>query len=114
MPSVPRAAIFRPMIPPAAHERLTSVATASSQLSEHAVPTNETDRSLSASLVVNGDRRTIRAGSTLAALLQSLSLDPQLIVVEHNRVILRDRASYDRVALADGDVLELVHFVGGG
>ncbi len=31
-----------------------------------------------------------------------------------NVLILRDRDAYGRVPLRDGDVLELVHFVGGG
>ncbi|MCE2942717.1 MAG: sulfur carrier protein ThiS [Gemmatimonadota bacterium] len=65
-------------------------------------------------LTVNGDRRAVAPGTTLADLLAALQLDPRLIVVERNREILRDRATFDRVALADGDVLELVHFVGGG
>ncbi len=65
-------------------------------------------------LTVNGDRRTVAPGTTLADLLASLALDPRLIVVERNREILRDRAAFDRVMLAEGDVLELVHFVGGG
>lgn len=51
---------------------------------------------------------------TLSGLLQLHDLDPRLVVVEHNRAILRDRDAYDLVTLADGDVLELVHFVGGG
>jgi thiamine biosynthesis protein ThiS len=46
--------------------------------------------------------------------LSSLELDPQLVVVERNKVILRDRSSYDSVALSEGDVIEIVHFVGGG
>ena len=37
-----------------------------------------------------------------------------MIVVEHNREILRDRDSYATRPLAAGDALELVHFVGGG
>ena len=65
-------------------------------------------------LTVNGDRREIPHGSTLAALLRSLDLDPRTIVVEHNRVILRDRDRFDDVSLRDGDTIELVHFVGGG
>ena len=66
------------------------------------------------SLTVNGDRREIPRGSSLAGLLRSLALDPRTIVVEHNRVILRDRDRFDAVSLRDGDTLELVHFVGGG
>ncbi len=65
-------------------------------------------------LRVNGEPRAVAAGETLGGLLRSLDLDPRLIVVERNREILRDRAAFDALALADGDVLELVHFVGGG
>jgi sulfur carrier protein len=53
-------------------------------------------------------------GWTLATLLAELALDPRLIVVERNREILRDRNAFDEVKLQDRDVLELVHFVGGG
>jgi thiamine biosynthesis protein ThiS len=66
------------------------------------------------SLTVNGDRREIPKGSTLAGLLRSLALDPRAIVVEHNRVIVRDRDRFGEIPLRDGDTLELVHFVGGG
>ena len=65
-------------------------------------------------LTINGERREIPAAITLAALLVTLDLDPRLVVVEHNRAILRDRDAYGTLDLADGDVLELVHFVGGG
>jgi thiamine biosynthesis protein ThiS len=65
-------------------------------------------------LTINGERRRLPTPATLAALLASLSLDPRLVVVEHNRTILRDRDAYATLDLADGDVLELVHFVGGG
>jgi thiamine biosynthesis protein ThiS len=65
-------------------------------------------------VTVNGERRTLAAGTTLADLLRAHDLDPRLVVVERNRAILRDRASFASLTLADGDVLELVHFVGGG
>ena len=65
-------------------------------------------------LAVNGDSREVPRGTTLAALLDSLGLDPRMIVVEHNREILRDRSRFDTLELHDGDSLELVHFVGGG
>jgi thiamine biosynthesis protein ThiS len=65
-------------------------------------------------LTVNGEPRAVAPGTSLGALLRALALDPRLIVVERNREILRDREAFDAVALADGDVLELVHFVGGG
>jgi thiamine biosynthesis protein ThiS len=65
-------------------------------------------------LTVNGDQRQAAPGTTLASVLSELSLDPRIVVVEHNRTILRDRDSYGSLTLADGDVLEIVHFVAGG
>jgi thiamine biosynthesis protein ThiS len=66
------------------------------------------------SLTVNGDPRSVAAGISLAEYLASLKLDPRLVVVEQNRTILRNRDAYPSIILADGDVLEIVHFVGGG
>ena len=65
-------------------------------------------------LTVNGAQRELEHSSTIAGLLGSLSIDPRLVIVEHNRSILRDRDSYASLPLNDGDVVEIVHFVGGG
>lgn len=65
-------------------------------------------------LLVNGEHMDAPAGSTLADFLRARSLDPRLVVVEHNRTILRDRDAYNTVRLGEGDTLEIVHFVGGG
>ena len=65
-------------------------------------------------LTVNGDPRSVAAGTSLSDLLASLKLDPRLVVIEHNRTILRNREAYASLVLVDGDVLEIVHFVGGG
>ncbi|HEX5410158.1 MAG TPA: sulfur carrier protein ThiS [Gemmatimonadaceae bacterium] len=64
--------------------------------------------------VVNGEPRAIAAGSTVADLLRELQLEARLVVVEHNRTILRDRTTYAAQPLASGDTIEIVHFVGGG
>lgn len=64
-------------------------------------------------VTVNGDEREITRGHTVKTFLESLDLHPGLVVVERNREILaRDR--YDDVEVEAGDLLELVHFVGGG
>jgi len=65
-------------------------------------------------LTINGARREIPDAWRLADLLASLELDPRLVVVEHNGTILRDRDSFPRVSLARNDIVEIVHFVGGG
>ena len=64
--------------------------------------------------VVNGEERTVAAGSTIGDLLRELSVSADAVVVEHNREIIRDRARLDSMVLATGDSVEIVHFVGGG
>ena len=76
--------------------------------------TSMTDAQGTVRVTVNGEPRELAAGTTLAALLRAHDLDPRLVVVERNRAILRDRESFGSLSLGDGDVLELVHFVGGG
>lgn len=49
----------------------------------------------------------------MRALLEHLDLQPEMVVVERNGEILR-RNRYPEVPVEEGDVLELVHFVGGG
>lgn len=90
MPNVQRATIFPRMTTPVLHEPSALA------------------------LTVNGERREVAPGTTLASFLAELELDPRMIVVERNRTILRDRDAYASCALADGDTLEIVHFVGGG
>jgi thiazole synthase len=64
-------------------------------------------------ILVNGEPRRVPAPATVADLLRQLDLDPHTVVVELNRQIVR-RPRLDDTALADGDAVELVHFVGGG
>jgi thiazole synthase len=63
-------------------------------------------------LTVNGElRRTVAA--TVAALVVELGLKPEKVAVEHNGTIV-PRSTLGQACLQDGDVLEIVHFVGGG
>ena len=64
-------------------------------------------------VTVNGDKREFDSGSRLDDLLRVLELDPRMVVVEHNRVIVR-RPQLQATPLEDGVRVELVHFVGGG
>ena len=65
------------------------------------------------SLIVNGEPRRIVSGASIADLVLSLELNPHKVAVERNGAIA-PRSTLAEVALADGDVLEIVHFVGGG
>ncbi|WP_429275818.1 sulfur carrier protein ThiS [Novosphingobium gossypii] len=64
-------------------------------------------------LTVNGEPRRIAAGSSIADLVAQIGLDPKKVAVEHNAEIA-PRSTLAAVLLAEGDVLEIVHFVGGG
>lgn len=64
-------------------------------------------------ITVNGEPRRINRPATLLDLLAALDLDPRTVVVELNREIVR-RPRLGETALAAGDSIELVHFVGGG
>ncbi|AST90441.1 sulfur carrier protein ThiS [Sutcliffiella cohnii] len=50
---------------------------------------------------------------TVEDLLAHFHLDQKVVIVEKNRDILQ-KESHPSVTLAEGDQLELVHFVGGG
>ncbi len=64
-------------------------------------------------LTVNGEPRRAAAGATVADLVRELGLDPAKVAVERNGQIA-PRSTLAGVLLEDGDVLEIVHFVGGG
>ncbi|MEM7768597.1 MAG: sulfur carrier protein ThiS [Pseudomonadota bacterium] len=62
---------------------------------------------------LNGEDRTVKPGTTLAALVADLSDDPRGIAIERNRAIVPKSRHGDTV-LEHGDTLEIVQFVGGG
>ena len=63
-------------------------------------------------ITVNGEIRQSSA-ATIADLVRELDLEPAKVAVERNAEIA-PRSQLAEIALADGDVLEIVHFVGGG
>jgi thiamine biosynthesis protein ThiS len=64
-------------------------------------------------LLLNGDEREIAEVSSVADLVASLSLDSRKVAVERNLEIV-PRSTYADTALADGDRIEIVTFIGGG
>lgn len=62
---------------------------------------------------LNGEARQVDAGLTLTSLLEALELDPRKVAVERNLEIA-PRSAYGDIAVAEGDRLEIVQFVGGG
>jgi thiamine biosynthesis protein ThiS len=64
-------------------------------------------------VTINGEERTFGVGATVETMLAGLGLDDRKVAVERNREIV-PKSQYGTTALSDGDVLEIVHFIGGG
>ena len=64
-------------------------------------------------IICNGESKEIVQGLTLKAFIQDLNLNPETVVAECNGRIVK-RNEYDSLVLSDGNVLELIRFVGGG
>jgi thiamine biosynthesis protein ThiS len=64
-------------------------------------------------LFINGEERTLEAPLTLTSLLSHLNMKSDRVAVELNLGIV-PRDQWTTTALAEGDRLEIVHFVGGG
>lgn len=65
------------------------------------------------SITLNGEPRRVVGGLSVADLVREIGLDPKKVAVERNLEIV-PRSTLADVMLADGDQLEIVHFVGGG
>jgi thiamine biosynthesis protein ThiS len=64
-------------------------------------------------LTVNGEERDVPGAATIAALVAVLGLDRRKLAVERNLEIV-PRSAFATTALAEGDRIEIVAFVGGG
>ena len=64
-------------------------------------------------LLLNGDEREIAEVSSVADLVSALGLDSRKVAVERNLEIV-PRSTYADTALAEGDRIEIVTFIGGG
>ena len=74
-------------------------------------PAMDVDQSVG--IRVNGERRAVAAGLSVAQMLESLGLDPAKVAVERNLELV-PRSLIGHVRVEDGDKYEIVHFVGGG
>jgi thiamine biosynthesis protein ThiS len=62
---------------------------------------------------LNGEQKEVAGGIAITALISELGLKPERLAVEVNRRLIR-RADWPSTTLAEGDKVEIVHFVGGG
>ena len=65
-------------------------------------------------LTINGEARDFDAPRmTVAALLEALGLADRRVAVENNQRLVK-RGTWAEAEVTDGDVVEIVQFVGGG
>jgi len=62
---------------------------------------------------INGEAREVADALKLSELVDELSLAPERVAIELNKKVVR-RSQWAETMLADGDRIEIVHFVGGG
>ena len=64
-------------------------------------------------LTINGETRELPPVQTVSDLIAALSLDTRKVAVERNLEIV-PRSLHADTPVADGDRIEIVHFIGGG
>lgn len=64
-------------------------------------------------LTVNGESRDVPEGLSVRQLVELLDLTSGPVAVERNREVV-PRAEHPTTSLSSGDVIEIVHLVGGG
>ena len=64
-------------------------------------------------ITCNGQTREIDHDTTLLVFIRDMDLNPDTVVAECDGRIV-ERESYDTLVLREGNVVELIRFVGGG
>jgi thiamine biosynthesis protein ThiS len=64
-------------------------------------------------IILNGDRRTLVEGATVADVIAQLDLAGQRVAVEINEELV-PRSTFADHQLRPGDTIEIVHAIGGG
>ena len=64
-------------------------------------------------VTINGEAHSFNAAMKLDALLEELDIDCKKVAVEKNLEIV-PKSTYTSVMVEDGDMFEIVHFIGGG
>jgi len=64
-------------------------------------------------VTINGERREVPDGLTVAALLDHIGMPGDRVAIERNLDIL-PRAHWHETQIQPNDTFEIVHFVGGG
>ena len=64
-------------------------------------------------ITINGSQENYPTDTAISQLLDTLNLRDKRIALEINREII-PRSEYDTHILSDGDIVEIIHAIGGG
>jgi thiamine biosynthesis protein ThiS len=64
-------------------------------------------------IIVNGEPQQVPASTTIADLMSQMQLQGRRLAIERNQEIV-PRTAFAQTHLQSGDVLEIVHAIGGG
>jgi thiamine biosynthesis protein ThiS len=64
-------------------------------------------------ITINGADHILDEGTSIANMLKELNLDPRKFAVEQNLAIVTFE-EYESTYIEDGDIIEIVQFIGGG
>ena len=67
----------------------------------------------SVKLTINGEERDVQASNTLTELVEELEIKAPNIAVALNHQVV-PKSQYPTTSIQEGDVIEIVHAVGGG
>lgn len=64
-------------------------------------------------ITINGSDHILNEGTSISVLLKELNLDPRKFAIEQNLAIV-PAEEYEATYIEDGDIIEVVQFIGGG
>ncbi len=64
-------------------------------------------------VIVNGESKKIKEGTTVRKLLQALGIEEKTMASAVNMQVVK-KEDWERYTLRNGDKVEFLHFVGGG
>lgn len=64
-------------------------------------------------ITINGKEREVPYNLTVSGLVSFLNINSERVAIELNREIVK-KSNWDNIYLKNGDILEIVSFVGGG
>lgn len=64
-------------------------------------------------ITLNGKEKELESVCTITELIESVGQKPQRIAVQLNSQIIK-REQYSEQTITDGDIIEMLQFVGGG